>query len=121
MSVYRKILAAGLVALATASPLLAIPAHAATTQPLNVAAIGDSYASGEGDIGSGWIDPACQRSAGAAPERAASQLNGIRTVNFTSFACEGSVIDPAEGNPPPQTLLGPPASSPRSTPPSARP
>lgn len=48
---------------------------ATTAQPLNVVAIGDSYASGEGDIGSGWIDSACQRSAGAAPEQAASQLN----------------------------------------------
>ena len=105
MSSCRKILTAGLTALAAASQLLASPAHAAATaQPLNVVAIGDSYASGEGDIGSGWIDSACQRSAGAASERAAGQLNGIRPVSFTSFACQGSVIDSAEGSP---ALLGP--------------
>jgi lysophospholipase L1-like esterase len=106
MSLCRKILAAGLAALATATMLLAAPAHAATTQPLHIVTIGDSYASGEGDKGSGWIDPACERSAGAAPQRAAAQLNSIWPVNFTSFACLGSVIDPAEGNPPTQTLLG---------------
>jgi serine/threonine-protein kinase len=87
-----------LAALAVVSPLLAVPAHAATTQPLNAVAIGDSYASGEGDIGPEWLDPACHRSAGAAPERAAIQLNAVRPVAFTSFACYGSVIDPAEGS-----------------------
>lgn len=115
MSVRRKIFTAGLVALATtATPLLGVPAHAATTQtasaaapPLNIVAIGDSFASGQGDIGAGWIDPACYRSAGAAPERAAGMLN----ATFTSFACSGSVIEPeaASGTTnvsPAQTLLG---------------
>jgi hypothetical protein len=119
MSIYRKILTgrtmftAGLVALA-ATPLLTVPAHAATAQPLtavtaqplNVAAIGDSYASGEGDKGSGWIDAGCQRSAGAAPERAAGQLNAAnRPVSFTSFACAGSMIENPSN--PAQSLLGP--------------
>jgi hypothetical protein len=112
MSLIRKIFAGGLVALAATTPLLAVPAHAATTQPLNavaaqplnVVAIGDSYASGEGDKGSGWTDSSCQRSVGAAPQRAASQLDSIRPVSFTSFACYGSVI---EGGNPTQSLLGP--------------
>jgi len=103
----RTIFTTGVLALAAAlaaTPLRAAPAHAATTaQPLNVVAIGDSYASGEGDIGSGWIDSACQRSAGAAPEQAASKLNAIRPVGFTSFACLGSVIDGGGGA---QSLLG---------------
>jgi lysophospholipase L1-like esterase len=113
MSVRRKIFTAGLVGLAITTPLLAVPAHAATTlpasaiaaQPLNVVAIGDSYASGEGDIGSGWVDSTCQRSAGAAPERAADLLGGIQPVSFTSFACYGSVIESTTVNPA-QTLLG---------------
>lgn len=119
MFTLRRILTSGLVALAAATPLLAGPAHAATTQPasavaaqpLNIVAIGDSFASGQGDIGAGWIDPACYRSAGAAPERAAGLLNAIQPVTFTSFACSGSVIEPEAGSlttnvSPAQTLLG---------------
>jgi hypothetical protein len=47
MSLCRKILTARWAALTAATTLLAVPAHAAATQPLNVVAIGDSYASGE--------------------------------------------------------------------------
>jgi lysophospholipase L1-like esterase len=101
----RTVLIAGVVALLAATPLLIPPltgpAHAATTaQPLNIVALGDSYASGDGDIGSGWTDAACLRSAGAAPEQAAGLLNAIRPVTFTSFACYNTVVqDPSDGVP----------------------
>lgn len=95
----------GLAALATIIPLFAGPASAAISPaPLNIVAVGDSYASGDGDIGSGWIDAPCERSAGAAPEQAAEQLNGDRPVTFTSFACLNGVI---EGGTPAENLLGP--------------
>jgi hypothetical protein len=103
MSFRRKIFTAGLVALATtATGLVAVPAHAAAAQPasagaaqpLNFAAIGDSFASGQGDIGAGWIDPApCYRSAGAAPQQAAALLNSVRPVDFTSVACNGATVE----------------------------
>ncbi|HEY6310969.1 MAG TPA: hypothetical protein VIY52_09200 [Streptosporangiaceae bacterium] len=94
----------GLAALATVIPLFAVPAAAAISPaPLNIVAVGDSYASGEGDIGSGWINASCERSAGAAPQRAAEQLNGVRPATFTSFACLNGVI---EGGTPAENLLG---------------
>jgi len=92
-----KLLITGLAAFAAAVPLLAMApgqARAATSaMPLNFVAIGDSYASGEGDIGAGWLDPACDRSAGAAPQRAATTFSSIRPVGFESFACSGATVE----------------------------
>ena len=107
MFTYRKISIAGLAVVAAAAPLLAAPVRAAASvgPPVNIVAIGDSYASGEGDKGSGWIDSTCERSAGAAPQRAAGLLNATnRPVNFTSVACFGSTINNSNTT---QSLLGP--------------
>src|SRR5579863_3410963 len=103
MSIYRKIITNGLVAVAAAAtPLLAGPAHAASAstsgplaaQPLNIAAIGDSFASGQGDKStSGWIDDYCYLSSLAAPQQAEALLNGVRPATFTTAACNGSVIE----------------------------
>lgn len=97
-----RLLITGFAALAAACSMLAVPgsaARAATTPaPLNFVALGDSYASGQGDIGSGWTDPSCYRSAGAAPQQAAALLNSVRPVDFTSFACNGATVE---------SLLGP--------------
>jgi len=108
MYTFRRTLTIGLVTLAAATPLFTAAAHAAAAigPPLNIVAIGDSFASGQGDMGSGWLDSACYRSAGAAPQRAAAQLiaQGL-PVTFTSFACNGSVIEnPPTGS---ESLLGP--------------
>ncbi|HLY65615.1 MAG TPA: hypothetical protein VKU60_08775, partial [Chloroflexota bacterium] len=107
MSIYRKIITTGLVALAAAAtPLLAGPAQAASAQtsgplaaqPLNIAAIGDSFASGQGDKGSGWLNDYCYLSSLAAPQQAEALLNGVRPATFTTSACNGSVIeDPTDG------------------------
>jgi lysophospholipase L1-like esterase len=118
LSVKRTFLIAGTVLMLAATPLLIPPAHAATAghaataaqtstaaQPLNIVALGDSYASGDGDIGSGWTDAACLRSAGAAPERAADLLNTIRPVTFTSLACYNTVVDEPSDGVPAQSLL----------------
>jgi hypothetical protein len=69
----------------------AAPAHAAGSS-LNVVAVGDSYASGEGAKGSGWIDSACHRSPLAAPQLAAAMLGQVWNTQFSSVACSGSVI-----------------------------
>ena len=96
---------AGLAAVA-AAPLLAAPARAAasTGPPLNIVALGDSYASGQGDEGSGWLDATCYRSYYAAARYAEQQLNKTnRPVNFTFLACNGSTISNSN---PAQSLLG---------------
>ncbi len=107
MSIRRRSLTtwAVVVLLAAASPLVTAPlsgvAHAAAgPPPLNIVALGDSYASGDGDIGAGWTDAACLRSASAAPEQAADQLSSIRPVSFSSLACYDTVVEnPQDGNP----------------------
>jgi lysophospholipase L1-like esterase len=76
---------------------LATPGRAAV-RPLTVVAVGDSYASGEGAIGSGWLNAACHRSALAGPQDAAARLNALRSTSFTSFACSGAATS---------ALLGP--------------
>jgi lysophospholipase L1-like esterase len=57
---------------------------------MTVVAVGDSYASGEGAIGSGWINAACERSSLAGPQDAAGRLGSRRPVAFTSLACFGA-------------------------------
>jgi GDSL-like Lipase/Acylhydrolase family len=64
-------------------------AHGAT-RPLTAVAIGDSYASGEGAIGGGWLNAACHRSALAGPQDAAARLSTLRPTSFSSFACSGA-------------------------------
>ena len=71
--------------------LMATPAHAAVT-PLTIVAVGDSYASGEGAMGLGWLNAACHRSGLAGPQKAAANLTAIVSGTFTSFACSGSTI-----------------------------
>ncbi len=70
-------------------------AHAAV-RPLTIAAVGDSYASGEGAMGGAWLNAACHRSALAAPEDAARRLDSL--AGFSSFACSGATTS---------SLLGP--------------
>ena len=103
MFTYRKISIAGLAAFAAATPLFAgaVRAAASTGPPLNIVAIGDSYASGQGDMGSGWLDATCYRSYNAAARLAEEDLN--RPVNFTFLACNGSTISNSN---PAQSLLG---------------
>ena len=76
----------------TVAALVGLPARpaAAAAKPLTVVAVGDSYASGEGAIGSGWTDPVCHLSSLAAPANAAGLLNAVRTTSFSSFACSGA-------------------------------
>src|SRR6202046_470053 len=80
--------AAGVMAALTLTGVAGPSAHAASSQ-LNIVAIGDSYASGEGAKGPGWSDSNPHRSALAAPQEAAQQI----TTSFTSVACSGSVIE----------------------------
>jgi hypothetical protein len=72
--------------------LVGLPARpaAAAARPLTVVAVGDSYASGEGAIGSGWTNAACHVSSLAGPANAAGLLNTVRATSFTSLACSGS-------------------------------
>src|SRR5690349_6318414 len=89
-------------------PLLAAPGRAAASvgPPLNIVALGDSYASGQGGkpAGGNWFDAACYRSARAAAQQAAGLLTANRPVNFTSVACNGSTISNSNTA---QSLLGP--------------
>jgi lysophospholipase L1-like esterase len=62
----------------------------AAATPLTVVAAGDSYASGEGAIGAGWLNVACHRSALAGPQDASVRLSALRPTSFTSFACSGA-------------------------------
>lgn len=90
----RTLVASVATTVATAAALTGIattPARAASPQ-LNVVAVGDSYASGEGAKGSDWIDGYCHRSALAAPQLAANMLNQVWSTQFSSVACSGSVI-----------------------------
>ena len=108
MFIYRKISIAGLAVLAAATPLLAAPVRAAasTGPPLNIVALGDSYASGQGDkTSAGWLDPTCYRSYNAAARLAEEHLTTAtnQTVNFTFLACNGSTINNSN---PAQSLLG---------------
>jgi hypothetical protein len=94
------------VATVAAAALVALPARpaAAAARPLTVVAVGDSYASGEGAIGSGWTDTVgCHRSSLAAPANAAGLLNAARTTSFASFACTGAT---ATGTSPIRDLPG---------------
>ena len=67
-----------------------------TLRDLLVVALGDSYASGEGnpnpaDDQPDWIDTQCHRSDAAWPAQAARRLEGgTTTVTFISFACSGA-------------------------------
>jgi hypothetical protein len=64
---------------------------AAAPLPLNLVAVGDSYASGEGARGAGWANAACHRSSLAGPENAAARLVLSRPgSSFSSFACSGA-------------------------------
>ncbi len=81
------------VATLAVAALVGLPARpaAAAAKPLTVVAVGDSYASGEGAIGSGWTDTVgCHRSSLAAAANAAGLLNAVRTTSFTSLACTGA-------------------------------
>jgi hypothetical protein len=97
-----RVLITGFAALAAATSMLAVPGASAraaiTPQPLYFVALGDSYASGEGDIGSGWSIPSCDLSNGAAPQRAASQLNAVRPVIFATYACSGATVEDVLAN-----------------------
>jgi hypothetical protein len=75
---------------------LAVPASAAAP-PMTVIAVGDSYASGEGAIGPGWINPTCHESPLAAPRDAANQLNAFRPTSFISFACTAATTSVVRG------------------------
>ena len=60
-----------------------------------VAAVGDSFASGEGnkDRRTGWVDGQCHRSKRAWPENVAAKLQtDSTTVTFVSFACSGATV-----------------------------
>jgi hypothetical protein len=64
---------------------------AAAPFPLNIVAVGDSYASGDGARGGGWTNAGCRRSSLAGPENAATRLVLLRPgSSFTSFACSGA-------------------------------
>jgi hypothetical protein len=78
-------------ALALSAFGLAAPGPAeAAVQPLTVVASGDSYASGEGAIGSRWVNANCHRSLLAGPRNAADRLDMLRSTSFRSFACSGA-------------------------------
>jgi lysophospholipase L1-like esterase len=106
--------------------------HIVTLRDKLVVALGDSFASGEGNPESlddvpDWIDEQCHRSDAAWPARVARSLeNRSTTVTFLSFACSGAEIrhltqadyagaEPAELLPPQlvvaRRLLGDPLNS----------
>lgn len=64
-----------------------------TFRDVLVAAIGDSFASGEGNKLKGWADEQCHRSSVAWPAELARRLENASTaVTFLSFACSGAEI-----------------------------
>lgn len=76
--------AAGQTATATLSP---------SFRDLLVAAVGDSFASGEGNKLKGWTDGQCHRSYAAWPAEVARRMeNASTTVTFVSYACSGASI-----------------------------
>jgi lysophospholipase L1-like esterase len=77
-------------ALAVAVGLVSAPAAPAATTPLSLVAAGDSYASGEGAIGSGWTNAGCHRSSLAGPQDAAGRISALRSNSFVSLACSGA-------------------------------
>ena len=57
-----------------------------------LAAIGDSFASGEGNKAGGWVDNQCHQSTEAWPAILAGRLeNATTTVTYLNFACSGAV------------------------------
>ncbi len=86
-------------AVATTSPVatsttLAASVKAAPSAPLNIVALGDSYASG---VGAGGYEPGtnvpggCYRSANSYSELAVAQLRAAgKQVNFTNVTCSGA-------------------------------
>jgi hypothetical protein len=107
----RTVAFAIVVALGASLALIPTSPAGAATRTLRVIAVGDSYASGEGAIGSGWTNAFCHRSSLAAPQNAAGQLATLRPVSFSSLACSGSITGSAIGagaTAPsgPKTLLG---------------
>ncbi len=68
--------------------------RAATFRDVLVAAVGDSFASGEGNRLDGWVDESCHRSRVAWPAQVAERLESAMTaVTFLSFACSGAEVD----------------------------
>lgn len=66
----------------------------ATFRDVLVAAVGDSFASGEGNRLDGWVDKTCHRSRVAWPAQVAERLeNATTAVTFLSFACSGAEVD----------------------------
>jgi lysophospholipase L1-like esterase len=88
-STFRIALAGMLLAAVGFALATPAPGHAAV-RPMTVFAVGDSYASGEGAIGPGWVDSACHLSALAGPQDASQRLRRFRPTSFTSFACSGA-------------------------------
>lgn len=76
-------------------------AHAVQELPFRdvlVAAVGDSFASGEGNRLEGWADERCHRSDAAWPSLVARSLEDAATaVTFVSFACTGAKIEDVVG------------------------
>lgn len=74
-------------------------AHATKETSFNdvlVVALGDSFASGEGNPGTfqRWVDAQCHRSEDAWPERLARSLeNDSTSVTFLSLACSGAGVE----------------------------
>jgi hypothetical protein len=79
------------VLLAVAGLAVATPARAAAPV-MNIWAVGDSYASGQGAMHPqyGWDSPSCYRSRLAGPQDAANQLSQWRPTTFMSLACSGA-------------------------------
>jgi lysophospholipase L1-like esterase len=75
----------------SASTIVSTQPADAVERPLNIVAVGDSYASGEGAMGGGWQNTACHRSALAGPSQAADRLIALRPgTTFASAACSGA-------------------------------
>jgi hypothetical protein len=65
-----------------------------TFRDVVVAAVGDSFASGEGNKLGGWVDGECHRSFAAWPQVVARSLeNATTSVTFLSLACTGAGIE----------------------------
>ena len=65
-----------------------------TFRDVLVAAVGDSFTSGEGNKLEGWVDGQCHRSYAAWPQELARSLETASTVvTFVSFACTGAGIE----------------------------
>ena len=98
--VATRLLAAGCAVALSAALATTDAAANGQSASVTIVAVGDSYASGEGAIGTGWVtaEKACHRSTLAGPQVAARLLRRPgTTIRFEHLACSGAEADGGGG------------------------